>query len=130
MEILFSNGTDKLQITLPDRTLAAEEWFTAPLALQVGGLNFYISNDFQKEDFDSLQKSMGYDKAMKLFYAFAGDNAIKNLNNYNAGQETPEIAAYKLKELMADPETAKLLAKNDPKTHKEVLRLTELSMKK
>ena len=46
MEILFSNGTDKLQITLPDRTLAAEEWFTAPLALQVGGLNFYISNDY------------------------------------------------------------------------------------
>lgn len=85
---------------------------------------------FGKEDFDSLQKSMGYDKAMKLFYAFAGDNAIKNLNNYNAGQETPEIAAYKLKEMMADPETAKLLAKNDPKTHKEIMRLTELSMKK
>ena len=60
MEILFSNGTDKLQITLPDRTLAAEEWFTAPLALQVGGLKFCISNDFQKEDFDfnfeNLQK--------------------------------------------------------------------------
>ena len=54
MEILFSNGTDKLQITLPDRTLAAEEWFTAPLALQVGGLKFCISNDFQKEDFELI----------------------------------------------------------------------------
>ena len=54
MELLFSNGTDKLQITLPDRTLAAEEWFMAPLALQVGGLNFYISNEFQKEDFELI----------------------------------------------------------------------------
>ena len=58
MEILFSNGTDKLQITLPDRTLAAEEWFTAPLALQVGGLNFYISNEFQKEDFELIFEKM------------------------------------------------------------------------
>ena len=58
MKILFSNGTDKLQITLPDRTLAAEEWFTAPLALQVGGLNFYISNEFQKEDFDFIFENL------------------------------------------------------------------------
>lgn len=86
--------------------------------------------NFTEADFDNLQKSMGYDKAMKLLYAFAGDGAVKNLTNYNAGQETPEIAAYKLKELMADPETAKLLAKNDPKIHKEILRLTELSMQK
>ena len=58
MEILFSNGTDKLQITLTDRTLAAEEWFTAPLALQVGGLKFCISNDFQKEDFDFIFENL------------------------------------------------------------------------
>ena len=58
MEILFSNGSDKLQITLPDRTLAAEEWFTAPLALQVGGLKFCISNDFQKEDFDFIFENL------------------------------------------------------------------------
>ena len=58
MEILFSNGTDKLQITLPDRTLAAEEWFTAPLALQVGWLKFCISNDFQKEDFDFIFENL------------------------------------------------------------------------
>ena len=58
MEILFSNGTDKLQITLPDRTLAAEEWFTAPLVLQVGGLKFCISNDFQKEDFDFIFENL------------------------------------------------------------------------
>ena len=58
MELLFSNGPDKLQIILPDRTLVAEEWFTAPLALQVGGLNFYISNDFQKEDFDFIFENL------------------------------------------------------------------------
>ena len=58
MEILFSNGTDKLQITLPDKTLAAEEWFTAPLALQVGGLKFCISDDFQKEDFDFIFENL------------------------------------------------------------------------
>ena len=58
MEILFSNGTDKLQITLPDRTIAAEEWFTAPLALQVGGLIFCISTDFQKEDFDFIFENL------------------------------------------------------------------------
>lgn len=86
--------------------------------------------NFTAEDFDNLQKSMGYDKAMKLFYAFAGDNAVKNLSNYNAGQETPEIAAYKLKELMADPETAKALSRKDPKIHSEIKRLTELSMAK
>lgn len=70
MEILFSNGTDKLQITLPDRTLAAEEWFTAPLALQVGGLNFYISNEFQKEDFElifeKLQTLLSCGKTVKF----------------------------------------------------------------
>lgn len=86
--------------------------------------------NFTGEDFDNLQKTMGYDKAMKLLYAFAGDGAIKDLSGYTAGQETPEVAAYKLKELMADPETAKLLSKNDPKTHKEIMRLTELSMQK
>lgn len=86
--------------------------------------------NFTGEDFDNLQKTMGYDKAMKLLYAFAGDGAIKDLSGYTAGKETPEVAAYKLKELMADPETAKLLANNDPKIHKEILRLTELSMQK
>ena len=86
--------------------------------------------NFTGEDFDNLQKTMGYDKAMKLLYAFAGDGAIKDLSGYTAGKETPEVAAYKLKELMADPETAKLLSKNDPKTVSEIKRLTELSMQK
>lgn len=86
--------------------------------------------NFTGEDFDNLQKTMGYDKAMKLLYAFAGDGAIKDLSGYTAGKETPEVAAYKLKELMADPETAKLLSKNDPKTVGEIKRLTELSMQK
>ena len=58
MEILFSNGTDKLQITLPDRMLSEEEWFTAPLTLQVGGLIFCISTDFQKEEFDFIFENL------------------------------------------------------------------------
>lgn len=85
---------------------------------------------FTESDFDNLQKTMGYDKAMKLLYTFAGDNAVKNLKNYNSGQETPEIASFKLKEMMADPETAKALSKNDPKIVSEIKRLTELSMQK
>ena len=70
MEILFSNGSDKLQIILPERTLAAEEWFTAPLALQVGGLKFCISDDFQKEDFElffeKLQTLLSCGKTVKF----------------------------------------------------------------
>lgn len=86
--------------------------------------------NFTAEDFDNMQASMGYDKAMKLMFALAGNNGVKNLTNYNSGQETPEIAAHKLRELMSDPETAKLLSKNDPKTVSEIKRLTELQMRK
>ena len=85
---------------------------------------------FTAEELDKVEKALGTDKATKLFYSIgAAAGGVKALQNYNAGQETPEIAAYKLKELLADKETAKLLAQNDSKTIKEVRRLTELQMK-
>lgn len=85
---------------------------------------------FTQDELDKIEKVLGTDKSTKLFYAIGNNNGgVKSLQNYNAGQETPEIASYKLKELLADKETAKLLAQNDSKTMKEVKRLTELSMR-
>ena len=86
---------------------------------------------FSEEELNKVEKALGTDKAMKLFYAFGNLNGgVKNLQNYNAGVETPEIAAYKLKEMLADKDTAKLLASKDHKTMAEIKRLTELSMRK
>jgi hypothetical protein len=85
---------------------------------------------FTQDELDKIEKTLGTDKATKLFFAIGSQNGgVKNLQNYNAGLETPEIAAYKLKEMLADKETAKLLAQHDPKTQKEIKRLTELSMR-
>ena len=85
---------------------------------------------FTAEELDKVEKALGTDKATKLFYSIgAAAGGVKALQNYNAGQETPEIAAYKLKELLADKETAKLLAQGDSKIQKEIKRLTELQMK-
>jgi hypothetical protein len=85
---------------------------------------------FTQDDLDNIEKTLGTDKATKLFFAIgSAQGGVKNLQNYNAGQETTEIAAYKLKEMLADKETAKLLAQNDAKTMKEIKRLTELQMK-
>jgi hypothetical protein len=85
---------------------------------------------FSAEELDKVEKALGTDKATKLFYSIgAAAGGVKALQNYNAGQETPEIAAYKLKELLADKETAKLLAQGDSKIQKEIKRLTELQMK-
>lgn len=82
-----------------------------------------------KEDFDKIEDLIGVEKAVKMFHAVGTkDGGVKTLSNYNAGVETPEIAAYKLKELMADKETAKLLAQKDRKTMSEIKRLTALSM--
>lgn len=82
-----------------------------------------------QEDFDKIEDLIGVEKAVKMFHAVGTkDGGVKNLSNYNAGVETPEIAAYKLKELMADKETAKLLAQKDHKTMTEIKRLTALSM--
>lgn len=81
------------------------------------------------EDLDKIEDFIGVEKAAELFFAIGSkEGGVKSLTNYNAGVETPEIAAYKLKELMADKETAKLLAQKDHKTMTEIKRLTALSM--
>lgn len=85
---------------------------------------------FTADDFNNLQSAMGYEKAMKMFFAMAGSSdGIKNLSGYNAGVETPEIAAHKLKELQSDKEFVAQLAKQDPKAVKEMNRLVELARK-
>lgn len=85
---------------------------------------------FTEEELDKIEKVLGTDKSTKLFYAIgAAQGGVKNLQNYNAGQETPEIAKYKLNEMLRDKEVASLLAKKDHKTMSEVKRLTELSMR-
>lgn len=85
---------------------------------------------FTQDELDKIEKTLGTDKATKLFFAIGSQNGgVKNLQNYNAGLETPEIASYKLKEMLADKETAKLLAQKDHKTMSEIKRLTEISMK-
>lgn len=85
---------------------------------------------FTQEELDGIEKALGTDKATKLFYAIgARDGGVKNLQNYNAGEETPEIAQYKIAELKKDKEFVAKLAANDPKAVKEMLRLTTLAMK-
>lgn len=93
--------------------------------------------DYQKElglDADVLDKLgdyIGVDRATKLFYALgkarAGDGS-KNVVNYatGSGNETAEIAAYKLKEMYADPETAKKVTAGDSKMIAELNRLNKI----
>ena len=82
------------------------------------------------EDLDLIEKTLGTDKAMKMFFSIgAKDGGVKNLTNYAAGTETPEIAKYKIAELKKDPEFIKQLGANDPKAVKEMNRLTELAMR-
>lgn len=85
---------------------------------------------FTQEELDSIEKALGTDKATKLFYSIgAKDGGVKNLQNYNAGEETPEIAQYKIAELKKDKEFVAKLAVQDPKAVKEMNRLTALAMK-
>lgn len=93
--------------------------------------------DYQKElglDADVLDKlgdQIGVDRATKLFYALGkartGDGS-KNVVDYvsRSGNETPEIAAYKLKEMYADPETAKKISAGDSKMIAELNRLNKI----
>lgn len=84
---------------------------------------------FTEEELNKIESVLGTDKSTKLFYAIgAAQGGVKNLQNYNAGQETPEIAKYKLNEMLRDKETASLLAKKDHKTMAEIKRLTSISM--
>lgn len=83
-----------------------------------------------EEELNKIESALGTDKATKLFYSIgAKEGGIKNLQNYNAGQETPEIAQYKIAELKKDKEFVAKLAQNDPAAIKEMKRLTELAMK-
>lgn len=84
---------------------------------------------FSEEELNKIESTLGTDKATKLFYAIgAAQGGVKNLQNYNAGQETPEIAAFKLKELKQDKEFVARLAKNEHKAVQEMNRLTALAM--
>lgn len=84
-----------------------------------------------EDDLDKIEDLIGVEKAASLFFAIGSkDGGVKSLTNYNSGVETPEIAAFKLKELMSDPETGKKLAQKDRKIIGEIKRLTELSMNK
>ena len=84
---------------------------------------------FAEEELNKIESTLGTDKATKLFYAIgAAQGGVKNLQNYNAGQETPEIAAFKLKELKQDKEFVARLAKNEHKAVQEMNRLTALAM--
>ena len=70
MELLFSNGSDKLQIMLPEQEFDADGWFEAPLVLRVGNLNFSMCNYFQQEDFElifeKLQTLLSCGKTVKF----------------------------------------------------------------
>ena len=82
-----------------------------------------------KEDVDKLERTIGLDKAWKLFLELGNrKGGIKDMYGYAAGQETPEIAKFKLAEMKSDKDVAKRLANKDSKTIKEINRLTELSM--
>lgn len=84
---------------------------------------------FTEEELNQIEKALGTDKSTKLFYAIgAAQGGVKSLQNYNAGQETPEVAAYKIKELQRDKEFIARLAKNDHKAVQEMNRLTALAM--
>lgn len=83
-----------------------------------------------EDELNKIESALGTDKATKLFYSIgAKDGGIKNLQNYNAGQETPEIAQYKIAELKKDKEFVAKLAQNDAGAIKEMLRLTALAAK-
>lgn len=84
-----------------------------------------------QEDFAVLEGALGFDKAMKMFFAMSGkENGIRTLSGYNGNQETPEIAAMKIKELNADKEFVAKLGKQDPKAVEEMKRLVAIAAKR
>lgn len=84
---------------------------------------------FTEEELNKIEKVLGTDKSTKLFYAIgSAQGGVKSLQNYNSGQETPEMAAYKIKELQKDKEFVSRLAKNDHKAVQEINRLTALAL--
>lgn len=84
-----------------------------------------------QDDFNVLESALGFDKAMKMFFAMSGkENGIRSLSGYNANQETPEIAAMKIKELNSDKEFVAKLGKQDPKAVEELKRLVTIASKR
>jgi hypothetical protein len=83
-----------------------------------------------EDELNKIESALGTDKATKLFYSIgAKDGGVKNLQNYNAGEETPEIAKFKIAELKKDKEFVAKLAVADREAVKEMNRLTALAMK-
>lgn len=88
-------------------------------------------------DTDALDKigdAVGIDLAAKLFYALGKESAKDgslNVQNYisKTGNESPEVAKYKLAEMYADPETAKKISSGDKKTFDELNRLNAIVAK-
>lgn len=87
--------------------------------------------DLKEDDLPKMAAAIGTDKVAMLMLKLAGDRdtGIKNLSNYEAGQETKETAAYKLQQMNSDPEVAKKIMAHDRKTIEELNRLTAITMK-
>lgn len=83
---------------------------------------------------DKIGDVIGIEMAAKLFYALGsaqpGDGS-KNLQNYSSheGNETPEIAKFKIQQMYEDPELAKRIQAGDAKTFKELNRLNAIIAK-
>lgn len=83
---------------------------------------------------DKIGDVVGIEMAAKLFYALgaaqSGDGS-KHIQNYSArtGNETPEIAKYKIQEMYADPELVTKLRNGDRKTYDELNRLNAIIAK-
>lgn len=85
---------------------------------------------------DKIGAVIGIDMAAKLFYSLgiasgSASDGSKNLGDYSShvGNETPEVAKYKLSEMYSDPETAKKIASGDKKTFDELNRLNAIIAK-
>lgn len=87
--------------------------------------------DLKEDDLPKMAAVIGTDKVAMLMLKLAGDRdtGIKNLSNYEAGQETVETAAYKIQQMRDDPEVAKKIMENDKKTIDEMNRLTAIVAK-
>lgn len=143
-----AEGISKIMKTLDEKAKAASEdasvkkFAEQESALKTEwGADFNVNREVAKKaaqdaverlglDPDAMNKLgevLGLDKSLKLFYALGKtDDAVKSLDGYAAGKETPEIAKYKIAQLHADPETAAKISAGDYKTVTELNRLSEI----
>lgn len=127
------NATAKKQYDEGVASLKKEWGKDYDLNVQLGNEAFMTlakEMDLKEEDLPKMAGVIGVDKVAKLMLKLAGgkDEGVHNLTGYVAGQETKEVAAYKLAEMNRDPETAKKIMAHDHKTIDEINRLTKLSM--